>query len=582
MDHGSDPELLYWGALAYARAGATRLARVLLDRVENIAGAPAATRREALCLSGRLWKDRIDRSVDGDAVGIAAMEKARADYLAAYAIDADSYPGANAATLSMLVGDRADARTLAENVIAGIATQTQPLTSWQAAALGEAQVILGSFDDARESYRRACALAPDDTGSIASMRRQLELIGRVIPGAHRVLDALPVATVIAFAGHMIDRPGRDLPRFPPWLEPFVADALRKKLAGLHRPIVYTSAACGGDLLFIEAAFAIDAEVNIVMPFDREDFVRTSVAIAGAHWVDRFDRALERASRVVQATDERYLGDDVLFEHAQRLVSGLAVLRASQLQTEASMLCVLHEQSPSHVGGTRGSYERWTQTHERHDMIELDTLAQQVPAAAKVVTPVVVADENAPSFEDASPDRPRRTMKVTLFADMAGFGRLHDAQAPLFHTRFLGLIAEQIAACPTPPLEANTWGDALYMVFEEAGDGAAFGLGLIDRMRKVDWVEAGLSETSHIRIALHAGPVFCGFDPIINHDNYFGTSVTKTARIEPITPPGLVYASEAFVATLAWKGPTPYVFEYVGELELAKSYGTSRIYRVERR
>ena len=79
-----------------------------------------------------------------------------------------------------------------------------------------------------------------------------------------------------------------------------------------------------------------------------------------------------------------------------------------------------------------------------------------------------------------------------------------------------------------------------------------------------------------------GDVFCGFDPIMGRDNYFGSSVTKAARIEPVTPPGMVYASEAFAATLAASGAHDYSPEYVGRLALAKGYGESRIYRLDRR
>ena len=93
---------------------------------------------------------------------------------------------------------------------------------------------------------------------------------------------------------------------------------------------------------------------------------------------------------------------------------------------------------------------------------------------------------------------------------------------------------------------------------------------------------GLSDASPIRIALHRGPVFRGFDPIMGRDNYFGSSVTKAARIEPVTPSGLVYASEAFAATLAAAGCDEFALEYMGRLSLAKAYGESRIYRLARR
>jgi class 3 adenylate cyclase len=101
------------------------------------------------------------------------------------------------------------------------------------------------------------------------------------------------------------------------------------------------------------------------------------------------------------------------------------------------------------------------------------------------------------------------------------------------------------------------------------------------MLAVDWTAVGLADSSQIRIALHAGPVFCGFDPIMGRDNYFGSSVTKAARIEPVTPPGMVYASEAFAATLAATEKDGFALEYVGRLALAKGYGESRVYRLER-
>lgn len=578
-----DPALQYWGALAHARSGSMRIARLLIERVRAANDVPDDIRRECLSLSGRLWKDRIDRSARGEPAGADAALLARNDYLAAYEIDRHPYPGINVATLSRWLGlPSTTVHSFASDVLAYLDAKRDPLASWGEASRGEAMLLLGDVGEAKRSYERAVALARDDAGSIASMRRQLALLSTVLPEAGTVRTVLPAATVITFAGHMIDAPDREKPRFPASLEATVAAALRDKLSGLRKPMVYTSAAYGADLLFIEAALDIDAEVTIVLPFDRDDFVASSVAPGGPEWVARFDRALARATRVVAATDERFLDDDVLFEHAQHLVTGLAVLRASQLQTRPTMLCVLDADGPALVGGTRAAAEQWALTMGPVDLIDLGALRrlERVDHVAPIAAPIVASPVSAPR------SRPERTLKIALFADVAGFGRLHDAQAPLFHTRFLGLVAAQIAASARPPLSANTWGDALYAVFDAAEDGAAFALGLIDRMAAIDWVEAGLSETSHIRVALNAGPMFCGFDPIIERTNYFGTSVTKAARIEPVTPPGVVYASEAFVATLVsqanLQSKSMYHYEYVGELQLAKGYRPSRIYRVERR
>jgi adenylate cyclase len=69
--------------------------------------------------------------------------------------------------------------------------------------------------------------------------------------------------------------------------------------------------------------------------------------------------------------------------------------------------------------------------------------------------------------------------------------------------------------------------------------------------------------------------------VMRREDYFGSSVTRTARIEPVTQPGTIYASEAFAATLAAAGDNAFALEYVGRLPLAKAYGESTIYRLDR-
>jgi class 3 adenylate cyclase len=56
---------------------------------------------------------------------------------------------------------------------------------------------------------------------------------------------------------------------------------------------------------------------------------------------------------------------------------------------------------------------------------------------------------------------------------------------------------------------------------------------------------------------------------------------STARIEPITPPGQVYASEAFAALAAARKADGFTCDYVGQTRLAKGYGTLPTYHVRR-
>lgn len=579
-----DAEVLYLGALAYARAGAPLRSRALLDQAEAV-GAPDRL-ADILSLRGRLSKDEFHRAPEATASRPIA-ERARQDYLAAYALAGDPYPGVNAATLSLLLGAGAAARTLAQQIVARLTGQATR-TCWDLATLGEAQLVLGQADRAARSYAEAYAQMPGDAGSVATMRRQLRLLERVIPEAAGIMQQLPAPDVVAFAGHMIDAPDREAPRFPAALAPAVAAAMRAHIARLHRPIVYTSAACGADLMFIEVALESGAEVNVVLPFDREDFVRTSVAIGGDGWIERFDAALSRAARIIMATDERHLGDDVLFEHAAMLLEGLAVLRASQLQTTPTLYCVIDPTSPGRVGGAQASFERWNSRVGPPQVLDLRALranASSLRVGRESRAQDGSADSTATRTMHSTPTlaaRPQRSLKTLLFADFTGFSRVHDAVAPLFQETFWNVAAGQIDASPVKPLLASTWGDALYVVFDSPRTGAEFALSFLERMLGVDWTAVGLSDASPIRIALHSGPVFCGFDPIMGRDNYFGSSVTKAARIEPVTPSGLVYTSEAFAATLAAAGSDEFALEYMGRLALAKAYGESRIYRLARR
>ncbi|MBS0321428.1 MAG: hypothetical protein JSR18_12860 [Proteobacteria bacterium] len=574
-----DTALLHAGALAHARAGAPHAAHSLLDRAERTHEIPRALRGEMHALRGRLWKDALHA---GDDPAVAAM-RARDAYAASWSLAPDPYPGINAATLSWILGDLARARELAAEVRARLPASRA--TVWDHATAGEAALLLGDIDDALAAYAEAARAAPDHPGSLASVRRQLHLLAPHLPAAADALALLPAPVVAAFAGHLLDAPGRVPARFPAALEPAVAAAVHAKIAGWHAPVFYGSAASGADLVVIEAALARRAEVNVVLPFAREDFIRSSVAPAGPAWVTRFEAALARATRVVDATQERHLGDDVLFEHAARLVEGLTVLRAAQLEVEPRLLCIVDRAAAGSVGGTASSIERWAATLGAPEIIDLRALRA---AARPYMSPPQGGDAAIPRVAPASAAAPgttsvaRRSLKTMVFADIAGYGRLADVHVAPFQTRFWALAADAIARANVPPLVANTWGDALHLVFEQATDAADVALDLAQAFARYDWTALGLAIASPLRISLHTGPVYGARDPVTGRDNYFGSSVTLAARIEPVTPPGSVFASEACAATLAASSRGRHALEYLGMLDLAKGANPARVYRVAAR
>jgi hypothetical protein len=95
----------------------------------------------------------------------------------------------------------------------------------------------------------------------------------------------PPRKVVLFSGHMIDAPGREKPRFPPDKEPIAASAIAAALADLGvgpadlgvgpADLCICGGACGGDLLFSEAALARSARLALLIPFDEASFRSTS-------------------------------------------------------------------------------------------------------------------------------------------------------------------------------------------------------------------------------------------------------------------------------------------------------------------
>ncbi|MCU0368984.1 MAG: hypothetical protein MUF39_09150, partial [Cyclobacteriaceae bacterium] len=164
--------------------------------------------------------------------------------------------------------------------------------------------------------------------------------------------------VVAFAGHMIDAAGRATPRFPAVIEPKVKEAIRGAIRTLHASIGYCSLACGGDILFAEAMIEEGAELHILMPFEREEFIHTSLLFAGDEWVTRFKNIIDKHP-VTYLTKDKYGGNDDLFALLGKFIFGSAVLRSHIYHQEPNLLTVLSEfDLKQKSGGTRDTIQMW--------------------------------------------------------------------------------------------------------------------------------------------------------------------------------------------------------------------------------
>jgi len=590
--HTADHELKYLLALALARGGNIRGAEKCLAELLPLRDLEPRLRGEALSLEGRLFKDRYERTRDAARKGEWATRSAASYRAAAEVAGADAFPRINAATMLLLSGDNHQAKELATRIIEQLQQELQrgrrAQDYWKLASLGEASLILEKFEDAAGWYRKAVARAKEqgDVGSIAAMRRNALLLKDKLDVGDELLRLFFVGSVVVFSGHMLDQPGqmaaRGLPpRFPadPQLIRRVSEAIKESVADLNATVGFCSAACGSDILFAEHMLARDAELHIVLPFARQDFYATSVDFdlpAMRPWRARFDALLERATQVHHATAESYLGDEVLFDFATSFLKGLAIIRAGQRGVIPQALVVLDARGNRRVGGTSHFLDAWIEGKQPSKTIDLAALREQVlgedpPAPATSESPAATIGP-----------RGERHIKSMLFADVKDFSKLREEDSPRFFLRFLQEVDGTLRSLKSPPTFGNTWGDGLYLVFDQVTDCAEAALRLLERAEQVSWKDFGIGATTPVRIGIHAGPVFSGHDPIIGKKNYFGSHVNRAARIEPVTIPGCAYASEQFAALLAAELGHDFVCEYIGVENLAKEYDRCPLYRLARR
>jgi class 3 adenylate cyclase/tetratricopeptide (TPR) repeat protein len=565
--------------LALARSGATERANAILEGLRNA----GQTDEETLGMLGRTYKD-LASYARSTAEREQLLARAGEIYMQAYESSGGYWSGINAATMHLLIGETERAQELARKVHVQCLKEIADPSGdsyWELAALGEAALILRDWAEAEQWYERAAKEAAQRFGDLHSSRRNARLIlqhWQQDPG--KIDKYLHVPPVIVFAGHMIDRPERDSPRFPPEFEPAVAKAIRDKIDLFKPGFGFASAACGSDILFLEAMLDAGAEISVVLPYEKEEFVRDSVDfLPNSEWHARFDRVMERATQCVVASTQRLEIGGVSYDFANELLLGLAAIHAQRLEAALIPMAVWDKISSDGPGGTASAVENWTTRNWRPEIVDLS----ETSAGAARPKPQSGSDRTEQTLREPSKGNDSKQFAsrivAILFADAVGFSKLSEDEVPRFVQDFLGAIAQLLRKLRAGVIAKNTWGDGLYFVFSDVDLAGEFALELADLVATTRWDQKGLRSGLNLRIALHAGPVYEFDDPITGNRSYSGTHVSRAARIEPITPPGQVYASEAFAALAAARRATGFICDYVGQTPLAKGYGTLPTYHV---
>jgi len=564
-----DVPLRQLAANALARAGSPLRANLIMEDLYR----EGHRDEDTLGILGRTHKDLAISATGAERA--RHLERALQAYREGFVTTGGSYTGINAATMALLGGHHDEANELAHRArVAAISELEQHpgVPYYQLATLGEAALVLGDDAEARRWYGATLEAGKGLWGELASTRRNARLILHHQRRADALDELLPMPRVVVFSGHMMDRPGRTEPRFPPGAEPAVAKALAERLETLQAGFGYAGAAAGGDLLFHEAMRARGGEVSVVLPYPETEFIEDSVAtVAGPRWAERFASALTGAADVMVATGGRFVLGGVLHQYANDLMLGMGVIRAAELGTAVHPLVLWNGEPGDGPGGTASAVRDWKGRGYPVEIIDLKALVHTGGGGA--------VRQVAPSTPSGQEELDTRIMGV-LFADVVNFSKLSDVEIPRFVEHFLGGVAG-LRASPDAPMISNTWGDGLYFVFEGVGQAGRWALKLSEFVSGTDWAAKGLPADLNLRVALHAGPLFRCMDPVTGQLNFTGKQVVPAARLEPVTPPGMVYASREFAALAAAERASGFGCEPVGKLGLAKKAGTLPVYLVRR-
>ncbi len=581
-EHPDDLQLKHRAVLALARAGATKEAARRFAQY-GLADVPD---EDIAALRARIAKDRALATDGAERRRLAA--RAAELYAAIFARTRGYYPAINAASLWLIAGEDERARELARTVLELVRSSGE--SSYYAAATNaEAHLLLGELAAARGELERAAARHGGDYGALATTRRQLRTICELLAVDPDLLSPLAGPTVVHFCGHRIGSAVVEA-RFAPSAEAAVASRIAEVVEQHPPGFAYGSLASGADILWAEALLGAGSELHVVLPFALQEFVELSVVPSGPGWLERFQRCLAAATAVDYATNDAFLGDDVLFRYCSELAMGLALLRGWYLDAEVRQLAVWDGEPPDGEAGTSIDVATWRRGGRAATIVSPDSggrpdepsaePALEAPAPVASAPPPPTRLAPAPSGADGEAVA-GRVVRAMLFGDVKGFSKLTDEQLPVFATHVLSAFADAVNRHRGDVWHRNTWGDAIYVVLSDTTVAAACALDLQDAIGAIDLAANGLPADLALRLGGHVGPVFPTLDPVLEQLGFMGSHVSRTARIEPVTPPATVYVTEPFAAALVLDGSHEFACEYVGRMPAAKDYGVLRMYQLRR-
>ena len=453
----------------------------------------------ALNVKGRLLKDRALRARGGE------RRRLYLDSAAAYRRSAELQPGTypliNAATLSLLSGDGAQAAEIAREVLERIEREPdEPETPyWRGATIAEALLLLGRFEEAKAALAEAIAAAPRAWEDHASTLRQFVLIHDELGADAAWLAILRPPLSLSYSGSAFTSIA-------------AADSeLRRKVAELvvreRVGFVFGALSAGAEIIAAEAALKAGAELHVVLPGGTETFARACVEPAGGKWRGRFDAVVDAAESLHMVRPIGTPPGREMLVFAERVAAGAARLNAERLMSTSLFLPLSGEPGVSELP------------------VPLQPGAQPPEPGASAAPPLALLAVSVGKSDEPGFERRLRALRDVL----SGFERA--------------------------AVEPHLAGDDILVGFEHVDEAA----------RAAQAIHASLRGNMPLRIAGQYGFSSLVRDPFVNaaRPSEVGTRILRA--IAEAAPPDTICVSLDFAAALAAGSGGPSCAHWIGEL-----------------
>lgn len=171
----------------------------------------------------------------------------------------------------------------------------------------------------------------------------------------------------------------------------------------------------------------------------------------------------------------------------------------------------------------------------------------------------------------------------IFTDIEKYSTLKDADLKIYFNKIIPIISEELKIYKDAAIIWNTWGDAIFAIYDKAETAINMALAYRESFNKLNFEEFGIRKLTP-RIAGNFGEFELIFDPVSGKKNVHGTLVNLTARIEPVTTPGEIFVTKEFkdMSISSYDKVENVRFEDMGEIKLPKNAGVLNLYRLCKR